>query len=227
MKVFLEIDVRAGQITRPNIELLVIFSGFAVLLAIPMTLYFGLGWTYPDHYWAITGNPFGDWGIYYLDFLPTYIIITVLYERHNLTFYTLAKWLVVFMLGYWLFYDWTWQLLMGIFGKGVSMKSPFYFDIVIKAPPMFFFLIMAGIGFLMSLLLLALADSWWNIGFCVVYLIWVYGLGTVTAVTRMPDSFYIGWSVVMLPLLVIAFLLANNHDGFIKACQCPNFKIIG
>lgn len=219
--------MHTGTITRAEIELLVIFSGFAVLLSIPMTLYFGLHWTYPDHYWAVTGNPFADWGVYILILIPGYFVVIALILSHDLTPYNLAKWLVDFYLGYWLFYDWTWQLLVSLFGNGFSLKSPFYFDIIIKSPPMWLFLTMAVIGFLMSLLMLKLVDSWWNVGFFTLYLVYVYGLGAVTQVMPMPDTFYIDWSVVMLLLLGITFLWANKSTGFIKACQCPNFKIIG
>lgn len=219
------VEIEAGTIDKLEVRILVVLAGFAILLAIPMTLRFGLGW---DLYWANTGNIFTDWSIYYLDFLPAWIITSALLLSGNLTFYNLAKWIVVFFLGYWLLYDWTWWMIVaGVDPGGFSWIDPFYFDIIVKEPRMWFFLIISVIGFLLSLLVLKLKDSWYSLLPFVLYLVYIYALGGITEVMPVEDSFYVAWSVIWLLLISASAILASSKTGLVKRCDCKvKFRII-
>lgn len=181
----------------------IILAVLSILLAIPMCLRDQLHMEYPAWYWANSGNIFTDWSIYYLDFIPFWVIFSVVWLSPRPSFLFLVKWFVFFMLGYWLFYDWTWWFLVLAISPGMfSWTAPFYFDIIIHDSPMWFFLVMSIVGFLLSLLMMsAIKRSPWFMLPFIVYLGYIYGLGGITEVMNVEAWFYIAWSAIFLPLI--------------------------
>jgi hypothetical protein len=207
-----EFSVReSSRIDKYEFKLLIVFAVFSVLLAIPLCLRDALGLTHPQWYWANSGNIFADWSIYYLNFLPIWVIISSLWLLNRLSLLNIVKWTVFFYLGYWLFYDWVWWfLVMQVDPASFSWGAVFYFDIIIPRPQMWFFLLVAIVGFFLSILLLQLEeDSYRNLVPFILYLVYVYLPGVFGEVLFIDDYFYLIWSLVFIPLILVSF--ACNH----------------
>lgn len=203
---YTEFDVarEPSRIDRFELKCIIILAGFSTLLAIPICLQLALGWVGPEYYWANSGNIFTDWSIYYLDFLPVWFIFSILWLAGKLTSFNLAKWLVFFYLGYWLFYDWAWQFIVIVNNPTeFSWSSPFYFAILIDDPPMWLFLVMAITGFLLSLLLLHVKDKPRNLLPFIAYLGLIYVPGAIGEVVEMASPIFYFITAFGIPLIAL------------------------
>jgi len=183
-------------------KLAVFFAGLAVLMAIPMMLYFQLH--------------VGSWDIWYLNVLPLWVILGIMYLLHGkIHAVDTAKWVVSWYLGYWLLYDFTWWGITAAASPGsVTWTTPFYFDIIVRQPQMWLFLLVAVTGFVLSVMLLATKNvTWTKLAPYIIYLVYVYALGGFTQyVGPVSDLIYVLWSLVLVPVAVIGFM--NSYKVF-------------
>jgi len=216
--------INRGKIEKYEVKILVIFGAFAIVLAIPATLLFALDMDGPEFYWANSGNIFTDWSVYYLDFLPACFILSVLWLTNKLTFYNASKFFVFFFLSFWFFYDWAWWfiVILNDFSQ-FTWYMPFYFDIIIEGPPMWFFLMMSILGIVMSVLLLKMRDRWRSLFPFILYLIYVYALGGITEVIEIDTFFYWLWSIAFIPLIAVSFAIAFGPDDHFKSWNVLRF----
>lgn len=192
-----DVDDREPRLTIAEKKLMVVFPVFSALLAVPMCLKLQLGMDGSAWYWANTGNIFTDWSVWYLNIIPLWVIVSSLWMGGKLQPYKLAKWVVVFYLGYWLFYDFCWWAIVGAMKpESFAWDKPFYFAIIVPDPPMWFFLLISIIGACLSVLLLYLHDSWLNLIPFVIWIGYVYGIGGIAEVAVVEPWMYLAWSIV-------------------------------
>jgi len=172
----------------------VFLAGLAILMAVPMVMLLQLG--------------ISSWDIWYLNVIPLWVIGGMAWVLRRTKLLAMAKWVVWWYLGYWLFYDWTWwTIAAGVDPGAFSLSAEFYFDIIVHRPHMWFFLTIAVLGFALGLVLLLNKQrlTWGKLLPYIMYLVYVYGLGSVALHVALSPSVYIGWSVCWVPVLVVAF----------------------
>jgi len=192
-------------------KFIVSFAVFSILMAIPLLLRDQLKYEYPVYYWANSGNIFTDWGIYYLDFIPAWFVISLLWVTGSITPFRIAKWFVVFFLGFWLFYDWFWWgAVIAVDPASFSWTAPFYFDILVPGTPMWVFLLASIAGAVLALYVARTSTNWTNLVPFIMYLVFIYGLGGITQVVAMDIMFYWFWDLVFIVALIVAIPLARR-----------------
>jgi hypothetical protein len=192
----------------------VVIAGFTILLAIPLAMLLALHMTYPAWYWARTGNVFTDWGIWVLDILPAWICISVAWLGSRAVKWMAFKLYIFYLLAGWLLYDWVWWFIVGVATPAsFSWTAPFYFDILMKDPPMWLFLCVAVLGLVVAVV------EWQRtrgkdhskITPFILYLIFMYGLGGVTQITPVPAWFYAAWDFTWVIIIGMAIVAGRRH----------------
>lgn len=196
-------------------KILAMLVGLAILLAITSALQSAFGNSLA---WTTTGDPFTDWQVYYLDFIPTWIILCAVWITPKPSAFKAMKWILAFFCGYWLFYDWIWWSVEAVAKPGsFSWSMPFYFNIVVPGTPMWFFLMIAIAGFMLSIVLLEKARTWKHLIPFILYLAWIYGIGGIALVIpTLPLIAYEIWSAIFIPVIAIAFIVAFDVISSIR-----------
>jgi hypothetical protein len=160
------------------------------------------------------------WDIMYLNVIPIWVIfgITCLLQKPSKM--ALSRWIVFWYLSYWLFYDFTWWGITSIAAPDtIGWNATFYFDIIVRDPPMWFFLSVAIVGFLLAITLLQIKriKSIHLLPY-ILYLIYVYGIGGYAQyINDVDDSAFIVWSVVFIPIIMIAFIYTQKIGRKIRS----------
>jgi len=185
---------------KPATKQAIFLGGLAILMAVPMVLYFQLH--------------VGTWDIWYLNAIPLWAIFgltVLLVKRPKLV--NVARWVVAWYLSYWLLYDFTWWGITAALAPGtIAWTTPFYFDIIVPQPRMWFFLLVSIAGFALSVAAIATKQATWTkLAPFIMYLFYVYGLGGYTQYFgQVADSIYMAWSLVLIPAIIILFLHARR-----------------
>lgn len=215
-----------GESLKNGTKFTVSFAVFSILMAIPLLLRDQLQFEYPAYYWANSGNIFTDWGIYYLDFIPAWFIISLLWVTGAITPFRLAKWMIVFFLGFWLFYDWFWWgAVIAVDPASFSWVAPFYFDILVPGTPMWLFLLVSIGGAALALHVARSATNVTNLVPFAMYLVFIYGLGGITQVMAMDILFYWTWDLVFVIAIVVAFPLARRERHVAPELRYENARV--
>lgn len=194
-------------------RIVISFAIMSAILAIPICFRDQLKFTYPTYYWANSGNIFLDWGFIYLNFIPIWFIFSIVWIT-GLGWRRFVKYMIMFYLGYWLFYDWTWWFLVESFKPNdFAWIKTFYFDIIIPNPPYWFFFLVSLTGGLLSIYVAYKVRELRQLVPFVLYLVYIYGLGAITEITPMPLAFYQAWSFIFVPMLLVIFLLTRKNKS--------------
>jgi len=199
-------------------KIFVIFAVFSILMAIPMVMRDALGMTGAKYAWEKTGDIFTDWSIYYLDFIPVWMVISIVAMTGKITAFRLTKYITFFMLGYWLWYDWAWWTIVAIVRPAsFSFTTTFYFDILVPSTPMWLFLLISMVGVFLSILLARHAETLLDCLPFVVYLFLVYGIGGIALVMPVPLVGFVLWDSVLSGLFALMAAYSYHcHPGRIE-----------
>lgn len=201
---------------KQNSKIIIALAGIAVFLCIPEVMRSALNMTGTAWSWTTTIHAtswivafLGDYQVWYLILLPSWILIAIVLVSPQPTPFKFTKLYIVFMLAFWLTYDWAWwTIVASATPTAFSWTAVFYFDIPPFAPatPMWAFFTMAIVGFIMGVALLRSVKKPAALIPYILYLIYVYGIGAAALYTPLELICYQWYSGIFIPVLIVAFM---------------------